>query len=355
VSAPEGAPPELPRRVDVCVVGAGFAGLRIAAALEEAGADYVVLDKGRSPGGRAATRRISEARVDHGIPWLTRTGRPSGGLSDELIDRLRDDGLIERTYVAGSVGDAWSCPEGINRIAKHLAEGLRVMYSQRVEWVEPPRPGGRGGAASVSIRVAGPDGTKSELRAGHLVVTAPVPQALEMAPFLAGQIGDPDPTTIYEKAVLGLARLRHSGDIPDEVLFENPADGIESVIMESAKFPDRPPSLTIRCDPAASDELFDRDDESAWQWMAERVADLPFLAGEPEERQVKRWRYSRPARPVAAPFVTLEFPGGSDGESATISACGDGFDSTAVTGIAPETGLEAALASAQALLDRRPW
>lgn len=344
-----------PERVDFCVIGAGFAGLRVAAALEEAGADYVVLDKGRSPGGRAATRRISEARVDHGIPWLTRTG----GLSDGLIDRLREEGLIERIYVGGSVGDAWSCPEGVNRIAKHLAAGLNVLYSHRVEWIEPPRPGGRGRAGSVSIRVEGPDGEKSEMRTRHLVITAPVPQAVEMAPFLAGQLGDPDLATIYEKAVLGLARLRHSGDIPDQALFENPAEGIESVILESAKFPDRPPSATIRCDPQASDELFDEDDEATWQWMAERVSGLPFLAGEPEERQVKRWRYSRPARPVAAPFLTLAFPGGGGSgggaATATISACGDGFDAIPERGNAMKTALEAALSSAQALLDRRPW
>jgi predicted NAD/FAD-dependent oxidoreductase len=342
--------PDLPRRVEVCVIGAGFAGLRIATELQREGADYIVFDKGRSPGGRAATRRISEARVDHGIPWLTRTGGPGGGgLSDELIDRLREDGLIERTFVGGSVGDAWSCPEGINRIAKHLAEGLNVRYSERVEWIEPPGPRGGG----FVLRVAGPAGTRT-VRARHVVITAPVPQAIEIAPFITGQIGDADPAAIYEMAVLGLARLRHSGDIPEQILFESPAEGIESVILESAKFPDRPPSVTIRCDPAASERLFDEDDEATWEWIASRVAGLPFLAAEPEEHQVKRWRYSRPARPVAAPFVTLAFPA-NDGDTATISACGDGFDPASVTGVETETGLEAALASAQALLDRRPW
>ena len=320
--------------VEVCVVGAGFAGLRIATALDQAGADYVVLDKGRSPGGRAATRRLESARVDHGIPWLTRTG----GLSDELIDNLREAGMLERLFVGGSVGDAWTCPEGINAVAKHLASGLNARFSERVEWIEPT---GRGGMAR--LRVSDADGQTSEFGARHTIITAPVPQAIEMAPFLAGQLGSVEPESIYEKAVLGLARLRHSGDIPEQVLFENPAEGIESVILESAKFPDRPPSVTIRCDPEASDRLFDAEDEEAWRWMAERVAVLPFLADEPEERQVKRWRYSKPAEPLPAPFVSLTFP------ENTISACGDGFDTGS------DTGLEAALSSAQALLDRRPW
>jgi predicted NAD/FAD-dependent oxidoreductase len=176
----------------------------------------------------------------------------------------------------------------------------------------------------------------SEIHARRAVITAPVPQTLEMSPQLASGIGELDPESVYDKAVLGLARLRHSSEIPDRTLFENPADGIEAVIVESAKFPDRPPSVTIRCDPETSDRLFDLDDEQAWDWMSGRVAHLPFLTAGPEEHQVKRWRYSKPRNPVPAPFASL----------GPVSACGDGFD----TGSG--TGLEAALRSAQALLDQ---
>jgi predicted NAD/FAD-dependent oxidoreductase len=187
------------------------------------------------------------------------------------------------------------------------------------------------------------DGHGYELDARHVVTTAPVPQAIEMAPALADRIGGVDPETIYDKAVIGLARLRHSSHLPDEVIFENPAPGIGSVILESAKFPDRPPSASIRCDAATSDRLFDAPDDEAWSWMADAVSSLPFLATEPAESQVKRWRYSKPARPVDAPFLLLETPGGS------LAACGDGFDTGA------GTGLEAALGSAQALIDAGPW
>ena len=36
-----------------------------------AGHEVVVLDKGRSPGGRLATRRIGEATLDHGAQFFT--------------------------------------------------------------------------------------------------------------------------------------------------------------------------------------------------------------------------------------------------------------------------------------------
>lgn len=316
---------------EVCVVGAGFAGMRIAAALEAAGISYLVLDKGRSPGGRAATRRIDRARVDHGIPWLTRTG----GLSDELIDSLREAGIIDRLFVGGSVGDGWVGRDGINAVAKHLAAGLNVRYSNRVESIEPGDPN--------RLRVTDADGRGYELTVRHVVITAPVPQAIEMAPTLTDRLGGAVPGLIYEKAVIGLARLRHESVLPEAVIFEKPAPGIESVILESAKFPDRPASVSIRCDGETSDRLFDAPDDEAWAWMAEAVSTLPFLANDPEESQVKRWRYSKPVRPVAAPFVVLETAQGS------LSACGDGFNTGA------ETGLEAALCSAQALVDSNPW
>ena len=53
-------------RIDVVIVGAGMAGLTAAAWLEERGVATIVLDKGRAPGGRMATRRIGEASFDHG-------------------------------------------------------------------------------------------------------------------------------------------------------------------------------------------------------------------------------------------------------------------------------------------------
>lgn len=313
------------------MIGTGFAGLTLGNALQQDGIACLLIDKGRSPGGRAATRRLDSARVDHGIPWLTRTG----GESDRLIDGLREARLIERIYVGGTVGDAWVAPAGITSATKHLASGLDVRFSSRVESVEA-------GEAN-RLLISDADGREYGLAARHVVITAPVPQAMEISTTVAEAVGEVDPDAIYEKAVIGLARLAHSSAVPDTVLIENPADGIESVIIESAKFPDRPPSISIRCDPRASDLLFAADDDYAWSWMAGRLADLPLLASEPAERQVKRWRYSKPANPVDAPFIRRDTPGGS------ISACGDGFDSGA------ETGLESALRSARALLEYRPW
>ena len=69
--------------------GAGLSGLLAARALAADGHEVVVLDKGRCPGGRLATRRIGGATLDHGAQFFTvrvgrlrrpgrRRGRPTG-------------------------------------------------------------------------------------------------------------------------------------------------------------------------------------------------------------------------------------------------------------------------------------
>ncbi len=54
----------------VIVVGAGIAGLAAAVRLTAAGVDVTVVDKGRGVGGRLATRRIGDATLDHGAPFV---------------------------------------------------------------------------------------------------------------------------------------------------------------------------------------------------------------------------------------------------------------------------------------------
>jgi len=71
----------------VVVIGAGLAGLMSAQQLQESGHDVVVLDKGKSPGGRLATRRIGDATLDHGAQ-LSCSAMDSGGSSSRMVQRV---------------------------------------------------------------------------------------------------------------------------------------------------------------------------------------------------------------------------------------------------------------------------
>ena len=53
------------------IIGAGISGLSCAKALEQAGYDVEVFDKGRNLSGRMATRRNDLSEFDHGAQYFT--------------------------------------------------------------------------------------------------------------------------------------------------------------------------------------------------------------------------------------------------------------------------------------------
>jgi predicted NAD/FAD-dependent oxidoreductase len=56
--------------VDVAIIGAGLAGVAAAGDLIAAGKSDLLIDKSRGVGGRMATRRHCDTRIDHGAQLL---------------------------------------------------------------------------------------------------------------------------------------------------------------------------------------------------------------------------------------------------------------------------------------------
>jgi monoamine oxidase len=73
-----------PVETDVCVVGAGLAGLTAARQLADAGRDVVVLEARDRVGGRVLTEQLADGTlIDHGGQWL--------GPGQHRIARLADE------------------------------------------------------------------------------------------------------------------------------------------------------------------------------------------------------------------------------------------------------------------------
>lgn len=158
---------------DTIIIGAGLSGLTAAKVLADAGHAVSIIDKGRGVGGRLATRRIGEARLDHGAQFFTVRG-----------DEFR--AVIEAAQAAGVV-DVWChgfdeqdgypryyCPTGMTALAKWLADGLRtqgvsIETSHRALHIEAAENGWR-----LPIDEGG------ECTGKSLIVTSPVPQTIDL-------------------------------------------------------------------------------------------------------------------------------------------------------------------------------
>jgi len=114
---------------EVCIVGAGLAGVGIAYRLREEPVDVTILEKSRGVGGRAATRRRNGCHYDHGTNYI----KDSNGRTNALVRDLGEDGLVDIdepvwTFDAGgevSPGDRqethkWTWAEGITQFAKRV-------------------------------------------------------------------------------------------------------------------------------------------------------------------------------------------------------------------------------------------
>jgi len=164
---------------DVLVIGAGIAGLTAARRLQASGLTVEVLEKSRGLGGRAATRTVHGARVDHGAQYFT----ARDPVFRAEVDGWRRDGVVRAWadgFASWSAADGWrdpaaganpryACPDGMNALGKRLAAGVAVTRRTRAVAVRPAA-----GAWEVELEGG------ARRRAPRVLITAPVPQALEL-------------------------------------------------------------------------------------------------------------------------------------------------------------------------------
>ncbi len=103
----------------VAVVGAGLAGLACARTLRDHGVDVALFDRGRTPGGRLATRRAGEHAFDHGAQYFT--------ARDDRFARL------VRSWARDGVAAPWP-----GRFVARDPAGALVPLSPEARWVGTP-------------------------------------------------------------------------------------------------------------------------------------------------------------------------------------------------------------------------
>jgi predicted NAD/FAD-dependent oxidoreductase len=284
------------------IVGAGLAGLAAANELLDAGHDVVVLDKGRGPGGRMATRRIGDATFDHGAQFFTvRT--------DALavrVERWVADGLVvvwSHGFHQPPDGFArYAVRGGMNALAKHLATGVHVRCPALAFAL---RPGAAGTDRAWDVVLD--DATLEP--ADAVVLTAPVPQSFAVS-ITAGIVIPAELSGIdYDRTLALLAVLDGPGAVPEPGAVQDGDPTFSMIVDNLRKGVSSVPALTFYANPSWSLAWWDRPHEEALDALVE--AARPWLGGATVvARQLKRWRFATPQRTWPDPcLVAPDTPG----------------------------------------------
>jgi renalase len=320
------------------IVGAGLTGLTAAHALATAGWQVRLVDEGRTPGGRFATRWQGERarRVDIGAQFLTARDPAFAA----VVADWERQGWVRRWCdgipVLGPAGLAdgrdgfprWLGSAGMGGLARHLAAGLELDQPATVTdvrpdggcWVVTVEPGDAvGGMASEAAR---------PVRADAVLLTLPAPRAADLlaASRLAAPTGlsavlfDPCLCLVVDLPTAPVALLAH----PGAVRIDDPASPLSWVASARGRGQlAAGDALLLHFRGDWSAERFTRDEPALLAEMAAAATPTLVRLGLVEPLPMAgaflhRWRHSRCAAPCPAPFLSV-------GGSAPLLIAGDGF------------------------------
>ncbi len=287
---------ENPINADVIIVGAGMSGLMAANVLTASGVQVLVLDKGRSVGGRMATRRIGPGIADHGAQFFTVRDPEfqryvDRWLAEDLVfewSRGFSDGSLQTQPADGH--PRYAVRGGMNALGKWLARDLQRQIDVNVRivtatcdqqgWILQDEFGGL-----YTSKV--------------LLMTPPVPQSLVILDEGATQLPPEahDSLTAIEYApcltgmfwVEGLVRLPPPGAVQRRTgnilwIGDNQVKGISPDACV----------ITVQAGEQYSIQMWSAPDERILSAMRTSLSLYMDAGGTIRESQLKRWRYSRP-------------------------------------------------------------
>lgn len=318
--------------MSIVVIGAGLSGLVAARELLAAGQKVHLIDKGRGVGGRLATRRIGDARLDHGAQFFTVRGDDFRTTIDAAITA----GVVDTWCHGFGEEDGYPryyCPNGMTALAKWLAEhveaaGATLNLGSRVSsistgddhWLLPLDSG-------------------ESLRANDVIVTAPVPQTLELLDDGGVELDAETRTTLsaitYKPTIAVLATLDGPPAIPAPGGIQQTEDDVFTFIADNQQKGVSPqPAATFHANGSISTARWDDDPEVV---LADLLAEAKPWLGTATiiEAQLKKWKYAGPYKPHSDRCVVAATTPGA------LILAGDAFGGPKVEG-AFNSGLEAA-------------
>jgi renalase len=322
---------------NVAIIGMGMCGITAVREItQQHPKSWLGLDKGRSIGGRLATRRLNNLTFDHGAQFFTVRSSEFSVVVEELIAagsvQTWCKGFHDGNQIHNDGHPRYATIGGMNRLAKTLAKELspaQILLNKQVLTL-------RKDAHRWLISCA--DG--STILAKYVIVTAPVPQVLDLLEHLEVFSSNEDVRLAllsieYDPCIAFMAQYR-----PDSIpniatpyqLNQGPVafvsdNGLKGVCTQ-------PGSLTVHLSADASKNLFTSSAEDVISFVQESLrkifTDFDFVAV--SEPSVHRWRYASPKNTLDVPFVELPLQNGDTDQGARLFIAGEAFGGPKIEG-----------------------
>ena len=270
----------------VVVIGAGIAGLMAAQSLSNSGHEVTVVDKGRSPGGRLATRRIDDATLDHGAQFFT----VRDSLFESHVSEWVASGVVTEwcrgfnTTIQNNDGySRYRGVRGMTDIAKHLAQGLDVRCNTLAFSIAP------GATSKWQLKID--DG--SVLDADAIIVTCPLPQAYALLVTAGIELPESMLRTEYDRTICLLAVLNQSSAVANPGGLQNPDETFSFIADNAIKGISSAVALTMHANPQFSLDHWDDQLEDVHQLLLNKAK--PWIGDATvKTSQIKKWRFATP-------------------------------------------------------------
>ena len=273
----------------VIVVGAGLSGLAAGGALQSAGHEVALFDKGRTPGGRMATRRIGAATLDHGAQFFTVR-------SDTFADWTaphQASGLVYE-WCRGFSGDdgypRYAVRGGMNALAKAFAAPLDVRTDSLVFAIHRTANHPASGSAQpwqVTLDDA------SVHHADALVVTCPLPQTYSLLATAGVELPADLIRTEYDRTIALLATLDRPSALDAPGGLQHPTELLSFVTDNHRKGISSDHAVTVHAGAAWSDAHWGDDTDAIVAALTDAAS--PYLGDAVlTAAQVKKWRFATP-------------------------------------------------------------
>ncbi len=286
------------------IIGGGISGLIAGTVLQRNGIQVTVLDKGRGIGGRLATRRIQHPQVgegvfDYGAQGFSVSDRQFQVWIDEWLEQgiitawVNQFGADKRPYYRGQTSN--------RTIAQHLAKPLEIHTQTRATRIHWNTPGW-------TVQTEG----GKDFSGDALIITAPVPQTLELLDRSAIALPLPIQSGLeavtYDPCIAVLALLSQSSQIPQPGGLRLNGPGLSWIACNQQKgISPAATAITLHATPDFSQTHWDTDNAVVVEQLFKAAA--PWLDTPSVDYQVHRWRYSQPKTVYGKPFLALEHPG----------------------------------------------